>query len=102
MIYRDQTEVVPSGQIEKTDSFVQSQERRNYLEQLKNTKIEVEPTKLSSVSGVPREHVDTRLVRISKPSKNTMQSGTHNTKNWKIEFDNRERWENPLMGWTST
>lgn len=26
----------------------------------------------------------------------------NNTKKWKMEFDIRERWENPLMDWTST
>ncbi|KAL4131456.1 hypothetical protein QTP88_008767 [Uroleucon formosanum] len=57
---------------------------------------------LSSVTGVPEEHVKTRLVKISKATKNVMQSGTDNTHNWVMEFDNRERWENPLMGWTST
>lgn len=31
-----------------------------------------------------------------------MQSGTNNLRSWRIEFDNRERWENPLMGWSST
>lgn len=31
-----------------------------------------------------------------------MQSGTNNLDYWRIEFDNRERWENPLMGWAST
>lgn len=31
-----------------------------------------------------------------------MQSGVNNTKKWKMEFDTRERWENPLMGWAST
>jgi len=57
---------------------------------------------LSPVTGVPEEHVKTRLVKISKATKNVMQSGTDNTHNWVMEFDNRERWENPLMGWTST
>ncbi|CAI6349993.1 unnamed protein product [Macrosiphum euphorbiae] len=57
---------------------------------------------LSSVTGVPEEHVKTRLVKISKATKNVMQSGTDNTHNWVMEFDNRERWENPLMGWTSS
>lgn len=57
---------------------------------------------LSTVTGVPEEHVKTRLVKISKATKNVMQSGTDNTHNWVMEFDNRERWENPLMGWTST
>ena len=31
-----------------------------------------------------------------------MQSGTHNTKKWKVEWDTKERWENPLMGWASS
>lgn len=31
-----------------------------------------------------------------------MQSGTDNIQFWQMEFDNRERWENPLMGWTSS
>lgn len=57
---------------------------------------------LSSVTGIPEEHVKTRLVKISKATKNVMQSGTDNTHNWVMEFDNRERWENPLMGWTSS
>ena len=31
-----------------------------------------------------------------------MQSGSYGTRNWRIEFDQRERWENNLMGWSST
>lgn len=31
-----------------------------------------------------------------------MQSGSYGTRRWMIEFDTKERWENPLMGWTST
>lgn len=57
---------------------------------------------LSPVTGVPEEHVKTRRVRIYIPPKNAMQSGTDNLHHWQIEFDNRERWENPLMGWAST
>lgn len=54
------------------------------------------------VSGVPEEHIKNRTVRIYQPAKNAMQSGTNNTNFWNIEFDTRERWENPLIGWTST
>lgn len=36
------------------------------------------------------------------PAKNAMQSGTDNIGQWEMEFDTRERWENPLMGWAST
>lgn len=48
------------------------------------------------------EWLDERLVRISKPSKNVMQSGTAYTNSWKIEFDSQPRGEYWLMGWTST
>ncbi|KAH8387720.1 hypothetical protein KR093_009135, partial [Drosophila rubida] len=57
---------------------------------------------LSPISGVPEEHIKDRRVRIHIPVKNAMQSGTDNVQTWQIEFDNRERWENPLMGWASS
>nr|CAG4641205.1 EOG090X0DNW [Eulimnadia texana] len=57
---------------------------------------------IAPITGVPEEHIQTRRVRIFKPAKNAMQSGTANTKVWKIDFDTRERWENPLMGWISS
>ncbi len=57
---------------------------------------------ISLVSGVPEEHVKERYVRIFKPARNVMQSGTHATKTWRLEFDVRDRWENNLMGWTSS
>ena len=42
-------------------------------------------------------------VRIYKPARNAMQSGTARTKNWVLDFpaaDSREI--DPLMGWTSS
>jgi NADH dehydrogenase (ubiquinone) Fe-S protein 4 len=57
---------------------------------------------ITSVTGVPEEHTRSRRVRIFKPSKNAMQSGTANISRWRMEFETRERWENPLMGWTSS
>ncbi|XP_013162622.1 PREDICTED: NADH dehydrogenase [ubiquinone] iron-sulfur protein 4, mitochondrial [Papilio xuthus] len=57
---------------------------------------------ITPISGVPEEHIKTRRVRIYQPPKNAMQSGTNNIHHWEMEFDNRQRWENPLMGWTST
>merc|ERR1711997_212736 len=57
---------------------------------------------ISDVSGVPEEHIKERYVRIYRPAKNAMQSGTHGIKRWKIEFESRERWENNLMGWASS
>ncbi|GAB5567269.1 NADH dehydrogenase [ubiquinone] iron-sulfur protein 4 [Prionailurus iriomotensis] len=57
---------------------------------------------ITTLTGVPVEHIKTRKVRIFVPARNNMQSGVNNTKKWKMEFDTRERWENPLMGWAST
>ncbi|KAF5282507.1 hypothetical protein FQA39_LY04914 [Lamprigera yunnana] len=61
-----------------------------------------EPSQIKLISGVPEEHIKTRRVRIFMPTKNAMQSGTDNTHHWEMEFETRERWENPLIGWTSS
>ncbi|TKS78365.1 NADH dehydrogenase [ubiquinone] iron-sulfur protein 4, mitochondrial [Collichthys lucidus] len=57
---------------------------------------------ITSLTGVPEEHIKTRKVHIFVPAKSAMQSGVNSTKKWKMDFDTRERWENPLMGWAST
>lgn len=72
-------------------------------EALRETKIPVnEAMDITTVSGVPEEHISERRVRIFKPPKNAMQSGTNDTHRWVLEFEQRQRWENPTMGWTST
>jgi len=53
------------------------------------------------VGGIPEEHIYNRRARIFIPTRNAAQSGLNNTHIWRIEFDNRERWENSLMGWAS-
>ncbi|KAI4462286.1 nadh-ubiquinone oxidoreductase [Holotrichia oblita] len=57
---------------------------------------------LSETNEIPRVLQLTRTARIFKVAKNCMQSGTNNTRFWRVMFDTQERWENPLMGWTST
>ena len=52
-------------------------------------------------AGVPPE-ISRRSVRIYRPAKTAMQSGTNETEQWKIDFDSKDRWENPLMGWSSS
>ncbi|XP_061395014.1 NADH dehydrogenase [ubiquinone] iron-sulfur protein 4, mitochondrial [Musca vetustissima] len=74
-------------------------EQKNKLQGTITVPVKVD---ISPITGVPEEHVKTRRVRIYMPPKNAMQSGTNNLQTWQIDFDNRERWENPLMGWTST
>lgn len=46
-----------------------------------------------------------RIVRIFKPTRNTMQSGGAKGERWRIDFDILQgggRWENPQMGWASS
>ncbi|XP_011633664.1 NADH dehydrogenase [ubiquinone] iron-sulfur protein 4, mitochondrial [Pogonomyrmex barbatus] len=81
--------------------FLQSPEETKYIQALKST-ITVGDEDIGCVSGVPEEHIKTRRVRIYQPAKSAMQSGTNNIHFWQMDFDTRERWENPLMGWTST
>ncbi|GFX49382.1 NADH dehydrogenase iron-sulfur protein 4, mitochondrial [Trichonephila clavipes] len=77
-------------------------EERKQIEKLQQRITVPSMVPISCITGVPEEHIKTRLVRIFKPAKNPMQSGTFNTRKWKLEFETRERWENPLMGWSST
>ncbi|XP_022200416.2 NADH dehydrogenase [ubiquinone] iron-sulfur protein 4, mitochondrial [Nilaparvata lugens] len=73
-----------------------------HLSKIKSTITITDPMDVSLISGVPEEHVKERRVRIFSSSKNAMQSGTDNVGVWSMEFETRERWENPLMGWTSS
>ncbi|KXJ25972.1 NADH dehydrogenase [ubiquinone] iron-sulfur protein 4, mitochondrial [Exaiptasia diaphana] len=59
-------------------------------------------TGIAILNGIPEWHLKNRTARIFFPSKNAMQSGTQSFQNWRLEFENMERWENPLMGWAST
>jgi len=70
-------------------------------EENKAEMMQIDDSDGATLAMVPEEHIVTRKVRIYRPTKNAMQSGMQNTKKWKIEFDTRERWENPTMGWGS-
>eukprot|EP00732_Lithocolla_globosa_P006990 Lithocolla_globosa_v1_NODE_8505_length_812_cov_10.668428.p1 type:complete len:168 gc:universal NODE_8505_length_812_cov_10.668428:566-63(-) len=56
---------------------------------------------VAAISGAPLKHAN-RPVTIYQPSRNVMQSGTHQTRYWKIQYGVQQRWENPMMGWTSS
>lgn len=91
------------GDCEDNSIVLANPEKVSRIESLRNSYINIEePNTLSNISGIPAEHVQNRRVRIYKPAKNAMQSGTFDTQKWKLDFENRARWENPLIGWTST
>ncbi|EXB94036.1 NADH dehydrogenase [ubiquinone] iron-sulfur protein 4 [Morus notabilis] len=56
---------------------------------------------IGMVSGIPQEHLHRRVV-IFSPARTATQQGSGKVGRWKINFVSTQKWENPLMGWTST
>ncbi|KAK9327407.1 ETC complex I subunit conserved region-domain-containing protein [Lipomyces starkeyi] len=73
------------------------------------TKSPVEPAeplkRYDIISGAPEELSTKRIVRIYQRAKTAMQSGTRETKPWRLDWDidqKSNRWENDVMGWPSS
>ncbi|CAI5437679.1 unnamed protein product [Caenorhabditis angaria] len=64
--------------------------------------VNVSSDETMDIGGVPSAHQEARTARIFRPAREATQSPWGNTKLWRIELDNRQRWENPLMGWSGT
>ncbi|KAJ4964454.1 hypothetical protein NE237_024393 [Protea cynaroides] len=63
--------------------------------------VEVKPAEIGMVSGIPEEHLRRRVL-IYSPARTATQQGSGKVGKWKINFLSTQKWENPLMGWTST
>ncbi|XP_075510565.1 NADH dehydrogenase [ubiquinone] iron-sulfur protein 4, mitochondrial-like [Primulina tabacum] len=63
--------------------------------------VEIKPGEIGVVSGIPEEHLR-RKVLIFSPARTATQQGSGKLGRWKINFLSTQKWENPLMGWTST
>ncbi|KAH7846625.1 hypothetical protein Vadar_016251 [Vaccinium darrowii] len=63
--------------------------------------VEIKPGEIGKVSGIPEEHLRRRVV-IFSPARTATQQGSGKVGRWKINFMSTQKWENPLMGWTST
>lgn len=96
-ITRDIYRPLSTTTVRRAESSALTEKEENRLTIIGDVQENVVP-----LSGVPQLHVKNRRVRIFKLSKNAMQSGTNNIQKWRLEFDAWERWENRLMGWTST
>lgn len=99
---RPKSKLKPTEQIDASIALATPEELQKRKKLSSKILIWKEKTDVSPISGIPAQFLRDRRVRIYKPSKNAMQSGTNNLHHWQIEFDARQRWENPLMGWTST
>ncbi|KAG0499692.1 hypothetical protein HPP92_003967 [Vanilla planifolia] len=63
--------------------------------------VELKPGEVGIVSGIPEEH-RRRRVFIYSPARTASQQGSGKVGKWRINFMSTQKWENPLMGWTST
>ncbi|KAF7830537.1 NADH dehydrogenase [ubiquinone] iron-sulfur protein 4, mitochondrial [Senna tora] len=62
---------------------------------------DVKPGEVGVISGIPQEHLRRRVI-IYSPARTASQQGSGKVGKWKINFLSTQKWENPLMGWTST
>ncbi|KAJ8640756.1 hypothetical protein MRB53_017450 [Persea americana] len=67
----------------------------------KDALVEHKPGEIGIVSGIPHEHLHRRVV-IYSPARTATQQGSGKVGKWKENFMSTQKWENPLMGWTST
>ncbi|RXH75456.1 hypothetical protein DVH24_030177 [Malus domestica] len=63
--------------------------------------VEYMPGEIGKVAGIPDEHLRRRVI-IYSPARTASQQGSGKLGKWKINFVSTQKWENPLMGWTST
>ena len=50
----------------------------------------------------PSDQIFKRVAIVYKPAKNAMQSGNEGSREWRLKFNITEKFENPLIGWTSS
>jgi hypothetical protein len=62
---------------------------------------EIKSGEVGIVSGIPEQHLRRRVI-IYSPGRTATQQGSGKLGKWKINFVSTQKWENPLMGWTST
>jgi len=62
---------------------------------------EIKSGEVGIVSGIPEQHLHRRVI-IYSPGRTATQQGSGKLGKWKINFVSTQKWENPLMGWTST
>ncbi|XP_010556468.1 PREDICTED: NADH dehydrogenase [ubiquinone] iron-sulfur protein 4, mitochondrial-like [Tarenaya hassleriana] len=63
--------------------------------------MEIKSGEVGIVSGIPEQHLRRRVI-IYSPARTATQQGSGKVGRWHINFLSTNKWENPLMGWTST
>jgi hypothetical protein len=58
-------------------------------------------TEIASLTGMPKEHQGRTVIIAPRPLK-TLSSGDAQGYQWQLTWKHSQRWNNPLMGWSST
>ena len=58
-------------------------------------------TEIATLTGMPKEHQNRTVVIAPRPLK-TLQSGDGQSYQWQLTWKHTNRWNNPLMGWSSS
>ncbi|PQP93449.1 NADH dehydrogenase [Prunus yedoensis var. nudiflora] len=75
--------------------------RPRWLSSQSEALVETRTNDIGIISGIPEEHLRRRVI-IYSPARTATQQGSGKVGKWKINFLSTQKWENPLMGWTST
>lgn len=59
------------------------------------------PSEVAVFSGMPSEHAARTVIIAPRPNK-TMQNGEGYLHQWQITWQHTGKWDNPLMGWSSS
>jgi len=81
-------------------SITEKEALKENIKQNKDLRDE-DKTAFQDYLGVHANHLS-RRVRIYKHPKSASQQGWGSVFKWTIEFDQGDKWNNPLMGWTSS
>lgn len=91
--------------VEKHRKFVQKTTSPKTLTDVLGSGIELhvpeDVTEIQALTGMPKEHQN-RTVIIAPRQLKTLQSGDSQSYQWQLTWKHGQRWNNPLMGWSST
>eukprot|EP01104_Vermistella_antarctica_P020509 TRINITY_DN8796_c0_g1_i1.p1 TRINITY_DN8796_c0_g1~~TRINITY_DN8796_c0_g1_i1.p1 ORF type:complete len:182 (-),score=66.49 TRINITY_DN8796_c0_g1_i1:58-603(-) len=74
---------------------------RSFSSPSTTTSSEMNPDTREVLEGVPPK-LHARKVSIFLPTRIATQQGPEQAKLWRLQYQTEPRWDNPLMGWTST
>ncbi|KAK9219372.1 hypothetical protein WN943_008016 [Citrus x changshan-huyou] len=89
------------ARVRESSALLSSRRRRWFSSNAEDSLVEHKPGEVGMLSGIPEQHLRRRVI-IYSPARTASQQGSGKVGKWFINFLSTQKWENPLMGWTST